>query len=113
MQIMQSFTDIEHFKWTDEKWMEERAKTKDIYAKPMTIYEVHPGSWMRHPGREDDGFYSYRDLVKYLIPYVKEMGYTHIELMGISEYPFDGSGDRILCTDFPLWNAAGFCIFYQ
>ena len=84
-------TDIEHFKWTDEKWMEERAKTKDIYAKPMTIYEVHPGSWMRHPGREDDGFYSYRDLVKYLIPYVKEMGYTHIELMGISEYPFDGS----------------------
>ena len=84
-------TDIEHFKWTDEKWMEERAKTKDVYAKPMAIYEVHPGSWKRHPGREDDGFYSYRDLVKYLIPYVKEMGYTHIELMGISEYPFDGS----------------------
>lgn len=83
--------DIDHFKWTDEKWMEERAKTKDVYAKPMTIYEVHPGSWKRHPGREDDGFYSYRDLVKYLIPYVKEMGYTHIELMGISEYPFDGS----------------------
>lgn len=83
--------DIDHFKWTDEKWMEERAKTKDIYAKPMAIYEVHPGSWKRHPGREDDGFYSYRDLVKYLIPYVKEMGYTHIELMGISEYPFDGS----------------------
>ena len=82
--------DIDHFKWTDEKWMEERAKTKDVYAKPMAIYEVHPGSWKRHPGREDDGFYSYRDLVKYLIPYVKEMGYTHIELMGISEYPFDG-----------------------
>lgn len=83
--------DIDHFKWTDEKWMEERAKTKDVYAKPMAIYEVHPGSWKHHPGREDDGFYSYRDLVKYLIPYVKEMGYTHIELMGISEYPFDGS----------------------
>ena len=83
--------DIDHFKWTDEKWMEERAKTKDVYVKPMAIYEVHPGSWKRHPGREDDGFYSYRDLVKYLIPYVKEMGYTHIELMGISEYPFDGS----------------------
>ena len=83
--------DIDHFKWTDEKWMEERAKTKDVYAKPMAIYEVHPGSWKRHPGREDDGFYSYRDLVKYLVPYVKEMGYTHIELMGISEYPFDGS----------------------
>lgn len=83
--------DIEHFKWTDEKWMKERAETKDIYAKPMSIYEVHPGSWKRHPGREDEGFYTYRDLVKYLIPYVKEMGYTHIELMGISEYPFDGS----------------------
>ena len=83
--------DIDHFKWTDEKWMEERAKTRDVYARRMAIYEVHPGSWKRHPGREDDGFYSYRDLVKYLIPYVKEMGYTHIELMGISEYPFDGS----------------------
>lgn len=57
----------------------------------MAIYEVHPGSWKRHPGRDDEGFYSYRDLVTYLIPYVKEMGYTHIELMGISEYPFDGS----------------------
>ena len=89
-------TDIEHFKWTDEKWMEERAKTKDIYAKPMAIYEVHPGSWMRHPGREDDGFYSYRDLVKYLIPYVKEMGNKHIELIVISEFPFDGSwGDQV------------------
>ena len=59
--------------------------------KPLAIYEVHPGSWMRHPGREDDGFYSYKELAQTLIPYVKEMGYTHIELMGISEYPFDGS----------------------
>lgn len=83
--------DIEHFKWTDTKWMEDRAKTKDIYGEPMAIYEVHPGSWMRHPCREDEGFYSYRDLEKRLIPYVKEMGYTHIEMMGISEYPFDGS----------------------
>lgn len=49
-------TDIEHFKWTDEKWMEERAKTKDIYAKPMAIYEVHPGSWMRHPAERMTGF---------------------------------------------------------
>lgn len=86
-------TDISHFKWTDTTWMKHRALlTKEtIYEQPMAIYEVHPGSWMRHPGREDDGFYSYRDLVKSLIAYVKEMGYTHIELMGISEYPFDGS----------------------
>ena len=86
-------TDISHFKWTDTTWMKHRALlTKEtIYEQPMAIYEVHPGSWMRHPGREDDGFYSYRDLAKSLIAYVKEMGYTHIELMGISEYPFDGS----------------------
>ena len=83
--------DIEHFKWTDDKWMDKRKQTEDVYAEPMAIYEVHPGSWMRHPGREDDGFYSYRDLAKTLIPYVKDMGYTHIELMGISEYPYDGS----------------------
>lgn len=83
--------DIDHFKWSDAKWLEDRAKVKDIYGQPMAIYEVHPGSWMRHPCREDEGFYSYRDLEEHLIPYVKEMGYTHIELMGISEYPFDGS----------------------
>ena len=86
-------TDISHFKWTDTTWMKHRATlTKQtIYEQPMAIYEVHQGSWMRHPGRDDDGFYSYRDLAKSLISYVKEMGYTHIELMGISEYPFDGS----------------------
>jgi 1,4-alpha-glucan branching enzyme len=84
--------DIDHFKWTDTTWMKSRAEHADtVYEQPMAIYEVHPGSWMRHPGRDDDGFYSYRDLATSLIPYVKEMGYTHIELMGISEYPFDGS----------------------
>ncbi len=83
--------DIDHFKWTDAKWMADRASEESIYERPMAIYEVHPGSWKRHPCREDEGFYSYRDLVKYLIPYVVEMGYTHIELMGIAEYPFDGS----------------------
>ena len=71
--------------------MTHRARIKDIYAEPMAIYEVHPGSWMRHPGREDDGFYSYRELAEALIPYVVDMGYTHIELMGIAEYPYDGS----------------------
>lgn len=86
-----AIADIEHFQWTDEKWMTMRAQSKDVYANPVAIYEVHPGSWMRHPGREDDGFYTYRELEKTLIPYVAEMGYTHIELMGISEYPFDGS----------------------
>lgn len=82
--------DIDHFKWTDALWMKERAQ-KDVYKEPMAILEVHPGSWMRHPGREGDGFYTYREFAKSLIKYVKEMGYTHVELMGISEYPFDGS----------------------
>lgn len=83
--------DIEHFTWTDTKWMQNRKVCKDVHSQPMAIYEVHPGSWMRHPGREDDGFYTYRELAVRLADYVLEMGYTHIELMGISEYPFDGS----------------------
>ena len=86
-------TDIEHFTWTDKEWMDKRAAKSDadVYSSPMAIYECHPGSWMRHPGRDDDGFYTYRELAKSLISYVKTMGYTHIELMGIAEYPYDGS----------------------
>ena len=86
-------TDIEHFTWTDKEWMDKRAAKSDadVYSSPMAIYECHPGSWMRHPGRDDEGFYTYRELAKSLVSYVKTMGYTHIELMGISEYPFDGS----------------------
>ena len=83
--------DINAFKWTDTKWMEKRKACKDVHAQPMAIYEVHPGSWMRHPGREDEGFYTYREFAVKLAEYVKDMGYTHVELMGISEYPFDGS----------------------
>ena len=83
--------DINDIKWTDAKWMEKRQACKDVHTQPMAIYEVHPGSWMRHPGREDEGFYNYRELAEKLAEYVKEMGYTHVELMGISEYPFDGS----------------------
>lgn len=83
--------DIEHFKWTDDKWMDKRKQTEDVYAEPMAIYEVHLGSWMRHPGREDDGYYSYREMAEALTKYVKGMGYSHVELMGISEYPYDGS----------------------
>ncbi|MBR1391724.1 MAG: 1,4-alpha-glucan branching protein GlgB [Lachnospiraceae bacterium] len=83
--------DIENFEWSDEKWLQARDEAEDPYGRPMSIYEVHPGSWMRHPGREDGGYYSYRDLADSLIKYVKGMGYTHVELMGIAEYPFDGS----------------------
>ena len=84
-------TDIDRFSWTDDKFLKKRQEMKDIQEEPMAIYEVHPGSWKRHPGRTDDGFYSYRELAVSLTEYVKQMGYTHVELMGISEYPFDGS----------------------
>ncbi|BAK46815.1 MAG: 1,4-alpha-glucan branching protein GlgB [Lachnospiraceae bacterium] len=85
--------DISKFTWTDEKWMTRRDDKEHaaVYEEPLAIYEVHPGSWKRHPGTEEDGFYSYRELAQELTAYVKDMGYTHVELMGISEYPFDGS----------------------
>ena len=83
--------DISAFSWSDKEWMDKREKNPDTYTRPMAIYEVHPGSWMRHPGRNDDGFYSYRELAHALTKYVVDMGYTHVELMGISEYPYDGS----------------------
>ena len=84
--------DINKIKWTDDVWMKKRAEVEDVYRQPMSIYEVHPGSWRRQAGYEEDtGFYTYRELAVELTKYVKEMGYTHVELMGISEYPFDGS----------------------
>ena len=68
-----------------------RRETWDHKMNPMSIYEVHMGSWMRHPGRDDEGFYTYREFADAIVKYVKDMGYTHIELMGIAEHPFDGS----------------------
>ncbi len=82
--------DISHLKWTDDAWMENR-KTWDNKTNPMSIYEVHIGSWMRHPGEEEEGFYTYREFAEAVTKYVKDMGYTHVELMGIAEHPFDGS----------------------
>lgn len=84
--------DISDFEWNDEKWMKKRKKFDDKKS-PMFVYEVHPGSWRRHePTEEDeDGYYNYRELAVELTEYVKEMGYTHVELMGIAEHPFDGS----------------------
>ena len=83
-------TDLSRIRWTDDAWMKAR-KTWNHKKNPMSIYEVHMGSWMRHPGREDEGFYTYREFAKAIVKYVKEMGYTHVELMGIAEHPFDGS----------------------
>lgn len=83
-------TDISDLKWSDQQWMTAR-ETWDMEKNPLSIYEVHLGSWMRHPGRENEGFYTYREFAKAITKYVKEMGYTHIELMGMLEHPYDGS----------------------
>ena len=85
-------TDISSYKWNDGVWMKNRPRFNEK-KDAMAIYEVHPGSWMKHPSTEDnrEGFFNYREFGEMLAKYVKEMGYTHVELMGIAEHPFDGS----------------------
>ena len=79
--------DIDGYEWGDASWLDWRKKPLP-YSNPVNIYECHLGSWKMH---EDGNFYSYRQLADELVPYVKEMGYTHIEFMPLTEYPFDGS----------------------
>ena len=78
---------LKRYKWKDRRWMTARRKY-DFRAAPMNIYEVHLGSWKRAEGNR---FLSYTELAEQLIPYVKEMGYTHIEMLPVEEHPFDGS----------------------
>jgi len=78
------------FKWTDSKWIKQR-DSQDMFKQPLAIYECQIGSFMKHPGKEDGGYYSYREFTDRIVEYLKEMKYTHIELMGIAEHPFDGS----------------------
>lgn len=82
-------TDITNFKWSDEKWMQAR-DAADPIKEPAAIYECHIGSWMRHPD-DEDGFYTYREFADKIVEYLKRLKYTHVELMGIAEHPFDGS----------------------
>lgn len=82
--------DIYKFKWTDSAWMSAR-NSKDYNKEPLAIYECHIGSWMKHPDGTEEGFYNYREFADRIVEYLKEMQYTHIELMGIAEFPFDGS----------------------
>ncbi len=82
--------DIRGFKWNDSKWMESRAGTDPVKA-PISIYEVHLGSWKKKNRPEKDGYYTYMEVAHELADYVLEMGYTHVELMGIAEHPYDGS----------------------
>ena len=83
-------TDISGFSWSDEKWMEKRKHTEPEKA-PMAIYEVHLGSWRKASRPEKDGYYTYKEAAHELADYVVKMGYTHVELMGIAEHPYDGS----------------------
>lgn len=82
--------DLSGFGWGDQKWMEKRQKS-DPLTSPMSIYEVHLGSWKKTVRDDDDGFYTYRQAAHELADYVLDMGYTHVELMGIAEHPYDGS----------------------
>ena len=86
-------TDLSGFKWTDTVWQTEK-QTKDVLKQPMAIYECHIGSWMKHPvsdPEKETGFYNYREFADRFVEYCKDMKYTHVELMGIAEHPFDGS----------------------
>ena len=78
---------LEGYQWGDEKWLQRRAASAPN-SSPMNIYEVHLGSWRTYP---DGTPYDYRKLAEELVPYVAEMGYTHVELMPVTEYPYDGS----------------------
>ena len=82
--------DIDGFTWNDSEWIKETEK-HDSETRPMSIYECHLGSWQKDFSLNEDGFYDYRTLAEKLASYVKEMGYTHVELMGILEHPYDGS----------------------
>jgi 1,4-alpha-glucan branching enzyme len=84
------------YKWRDDQWMNERETSSNHYHGPVSIYEVHLGSWKRHPENTTDASHSpsyltYRELAEQLIPYVVDMGFTHLQLMPVSEFPFDGS----------------------
>jgi 1,4-alpha-glucan branching enzyme len=80
--------DIHSYEWGDDEWMQKRT-TIDPLTAPLSIYEMHVGSWRRN--WDGNRWLTYRELADQLIPYVKEMGYTHIELMPVTEYPYDGS----------------------
>ena len=79
--------DIESYSWNDSEWFNKR-KENNISSSPMNIYEIHAGSWKKYP---DGNFFNYQKLADELIPYLKEMHYTHVQLMPIMEYPYDGS----------------------
>jgi len=83
-------TNLDQFKWSDSNWIQKKMN-EDHLKVPLSIYEVHIGSWKKKNDGTQDGFYNYREMAAELAYYVKNMGYTHVELMGIAEYPYDAS----------------------
>lgn len=83
---------LEGYDWQDGEYMEKRRK-RNLMRSPISIYEMHLGSWRKHKtsSKEEDGFMNYREIAAELVPYLKKMGYTHVELMPVTEYPFDDS----------------------
>lgn len=81
--------DNDRYQWNDTQWMKQRPQTEWL-SKPISVYEVHPGSWQRVP-ESNNRWLTYREMADKLVPYVKEMGFTHIELLPITEHPYDGS----------------------
>ena len=89
-------SDIDGYVWRDEGWLTHRKKKAGKFVnEPINIYEIHLGSWKRH---EDGSYYTYSEIASELAPYVKQMGYTHVELMPVMEHPFDGSWGYQVCS---------------
>ena len=86
-------TDIRNFQWTDRNWMSKKQKRsrEDLLKEPMSVYEMHLGSWKKKPNYTLEGFHNYREMAPMLADYLIDMGYTHVELIGMAEHPFDGS----------------------
>jgi 1,4-alpha-glucan branching enzyme len=97
--------DLNDFTWTDQKWQENKTTTNP-YENPLSIYEVHPGSWQRDP-QDPDRFLTFLELSEKLIPYVKEMGFTHIELLPVMEHPLDESWGYQVTAPFSVTSRYG------
>jgi 1,4-alpha-glucan branching enzyme len=96
---------LDHYKWKDENWQESK-KSANPYESPMSIFEVHPGSWQRDPDNPDR-FLTFTELADKLIPYVKKLGFTHIELMPVMEHPLDESWGYQVTGPFSLSSRYG------
>jgi len=97
--------DLDCYKWQDDEWQNQKKSTSP-YNKPMAIYEVHPGSWKRDPN-DSERFLTFRELADQLIPYVQEMGFTHIELMPVMEHPLDESWGYQVTGSFSISSRYG------